>query len=761
MNESQTRLEKIDPNLKAAGWGKDVNADTRILTEQSAYVIAPGRVGRIKCGKPKKIDYLLTYRGRKLAIVEAKKDELPVYEGVPQAKEYAALMHIRYTYATNGDEIYFMDMQSGKEHAVDHFPSPEELWQWTYHDANFWRNRFNLEPFWIGVKSSRYYQEVAVNSVLDAVAAGRNRILLTLATGTGKTFIAFQICWKLMQTQWNLRAANDPSQCRLPRILFLADRNILANQALNDFGAFDESAMARLTPDEIRKRGDKVPKSSSLYFTIFQTFMSGTTPLYKQYSPDFFDFIIIDECHRGGANEDGNWRDILTYFSPACQLGMTATPKRKANIDTYKYFGEPVYTYSLKQGIEDGFLTPYRVKISSTPVDIYHYHEDDTIESGEEELDKSRDYTEKDFYHGQIEVKERDELRVKELLEQISPEEKTIVFCATQNHAAQIMCMINRWSKKPNPFYCVRVTADDGKEGESQLKTFQDSDYKIPTVLTTSQKLSTGVNASEVRNIVLLRPVRDIVEFKQIIGRGTRLFDHKYFFTIYDFVKAYQNFEDPEWDGDPMECPICGNIVCTCPPKEKRPCPICGESPCICEKPVPEPCPICGNLPCTCEGKEKKKKIVISLSPERKAELFVKWEERFMFDGVLISVDEFIKKLFGHLQSLFGSEEQLRERWATPAGRASLLNELAEAEFDSEKLQRVQALVDADKCDLLDVLEYIAYAKPKQDRESRATHAKSQLSAAYNDKQRQFLDFVLAQYVQAGHTVLGEDKLAA
>ncbi len=345
-------------------------------------------------------------------------------------------------------------------------------------------------------------------------------------------------------------------------------------------------------------------------------------------------------------------------------------------------------------------------------------------------------------------------------MEQISPDEKTIVFCATQNHAAQIMCMINRMSKKPDPFYCVRVTADDGKDGESQLKTFQDNDYKIPTVLTTSKKLSTGVNASAVRNIVLMRPVKDIVEFKQIIGRGTRLFDDKYFFTIYDFVKAYENFEDPEWDGDPMECPVCGNIVCTCPPKEKKPCPVCGERPCICEKPPPEPCPVCGNQPCTCEN-PKRKKVVISLSPERKAALYVKWEERFMFDGVLISVEEFIQKLFGHLQGIFGSEEMLRERWATPAGRTSLLNELAEAEFDAEKLQCVQALVDAENCDLLDILEYIAYAKPTQDRESRAKQAQQQLVDVFNEKQRNFLDFVLSQYIQVGHSILSEDKLSA
>ncbi|MBO4491474.1 MAG: DEAD/DEAH box helicase family protein [Lentisphaeria bacterium] len=765
MNEEQTKLEKITPALQKAGWG--VVPESRILMEQRACLIAPGRVGKVR-GKLKKVDYLLSYRGRKLAIVEAKSDEKDVSEGVAQAKEYASMMQIRYTYSTNGDEIYFMDMGEGKSHKgaaesfIDQFPTPDELWAWTFPGENVWRDRFNNEPLWSNpAKAPRYYQEIAVNKVLEAVAGKKRRMLLTLATGTGKTFIAFEIAWKLFKTRWNLRAAEDVSQCRLPRILFLTDRNNLANQAFNDFGGFEDDALCRITPAGIRKLGKIVPKGASVYFTIFQTFMSGETPYYKQYEPDFFDFIIIDECHRGGANDESEWREVLTYFEPAYQLGMTATPKRKINADTYRYFGEPLYQYSLKQGIEDGYLTPYRVRIGKTPIDEYTYQPDDIILSGEDELDKSKTYTEQDFYHGRIRIKERDELRIRELMEQIGPTEKTIVFCATQNHALQIRDVINRMAKKKHPFYCVRVTADDGEKGEEQLKKFQQNDKLIPTVLTTSQKLSTGVDARNVRNIVLLRPVTSIIEFKQIIGRGTRLFDEKYFFTIYDFVGASSHFADPDWDGQPI-CPKCGNEPCTCgngridPPPVKA-CPVCGKRPCVCEKPV-KVCPICGNLPCTCP---KKKTIEIKLSARRKREIEVAWEEKFMFDGKLIDVAEFIQILYGKLGEYCGSEAELRAKWSDPDSRADFLQRLAEAGFEMEKLKRLQALISAEKCDLLDVLEYVAYAFEMQERSERADKARQIISQNYSETQQLFLSFVLKQYVEHGIDALSPNRLGS
>ena len=386
---------------------------------------------------------------------------------------------------------------------------------------------------------------------MEAIAAEKSRILLTLATGTGKTFIAFQIAWKLFHSRWNL--SREPS--RRPRILFLADRNILADQAYNAFSAFPEDALVRIEPDEIRKKG-KVPKNGSLFFTIFQTFMSGPpkdgkpSPYFGEYPPDFFDFIVIDECHRGGANDESNWRGILEYFAPAVQLGLTATPKRKDNVDTYAYFGEPVFIYSLKEGINDGFLTPFKVKQISTTLDEYVYTPDDKLIEGEIETGKR--YTEPDF-NKIIEIKEREAHRVKIFMDQINQNEKTLVFCATQDHALAVRDLINQMKTSKDPNYCQRVTANDGALGDQHLRDFQDNEKSIPTILTTSQKLSTGVDARNIRNIVLMRPINSMIEFKQIIGRGTRLYDGKDYFTIYDFVKAHHHFSDPEWDGEPLE----------------------------------------------------------------------------------------------------------------------------------------------------------------------------------------------------------------
>ena len=466
-----------------------------------------------------------------------------------QAKRYAAKLAVRFTYATNGQAIYGIDMSTGAEGDVAGYPSPEELWKLTFAEANTWQDRFAAVPFESkgGSWQIRYYQEIAVARVLGRVSANADRILLTLATGTGKTSIAFQIAWKLFKARWSL--ARDGS--RQPRILFLADRNNLAGQAFNDFNsfaAFDERALVRIKPEEITKAG-KVPKNGAVFFTIFQTFMSGPggAPYFGEYPADFFDFIVIDECHRGGANDEGSWRAILDYFAPAVQLGLTATPKRTINADTYAYFGEPVFVYSLKEGINDGFLTPFKVKQIATTLDEYVYTPDDQVVQGD--IQAGKRYEEKDF-NKIIEIKEREAYRVKLLMGMIDQSEKTIVFCATQAHALAVRDLINQArtldSHGRDPLYCVRVSADDGALGDQYLREFQDNEKTIPTILTTSQKLSTGVDARNMRNIVLTRPVASMIEFKQIIGRGTRLYDGKDHFTIYDFVKAHHHFSDPE-----------------------------------------------------------------------------------------------------------------------------------------------------------------------------------------------------------------------
>jgi type I restriction enzyme, R subunit len=582
---------------------------------------------------------------------------------------------------------------------------------------------------------ARYYQDIAIDRVLEAVATDKSRILLTLATGTGKTFIAFQIAWKLFHSRWNV--SQEP--VRRPRILFLADRNILADQAYNAFSAFPEDALVRIEPDDIRKKG-RVPKNGSLFFTIFQTFMSvpakdgKPSPYFGEYPVDFFDFIVVDECHRGGANDESNWRGILDYFAPAVQLGLTATPKRKDNVDTYKYFGDPVYIYSLKDGINDGFLTPFKVKQISTTLDDYVYTPDDTLVEGEIETGKR--YMEPDF-NKIIEIKEREAHRVKLFMEQINQHEKTIVFCSTQDHALAVRDLINQMKASTDPNYCQRVTANDGALGEQHLRDFQDNEKTIPTILTTSQKLSTGVDARNIRNIVLMRPINSMIEFKQIIGRGTRLYDGKDYFTIYDFVKAHHHFSDLEWDGEPLDPE----------PKTPRPDPP-PPGPPLPPGPGPEPGPI-------------RQKIKVKLADGKERTIQHMMATTFWHpDGKPMSAKQFMEMLFGKIPDFFKDEAELRTLWSAPDTRAKLLQGLAEKGFGQEQMAEMQKIIDAEKSDLFDVLAHIAYALPPLTREERAGNAKVVISTHFNSKQQVFLDFVLSQYVKVGVQELDQEKLA-
>ena len=751
MNEAETRAEHIDPALKAAGWG--VVEGSRI---RRGYHITPGRIeGLGRRGKPLFADYVLEYRNTKLAVVEAKAWDEELTEGVAQAKNYAEKLSIRFTYATNGQSIYSIDMLEGTEGEQLFYPTPDELWQMTFAKQNDWRDRFAAIPFEDkgGSHPSRYYQDIAIERLMEAIAANQPRILITLATGTGKTFIAFQIAWKLFHSRWNM--SREPS--RQPRILYLADRNILANQAYNEFSAFPEDAMVRIAPADIRKKG-KVPKNGSIFFTIFQTFMSGPpkdgkpSPYFGEYPPDFFDFIIIDECHRGGANDESNWRGIMDYFAPAVQLGMTATPKRKDNVDTYAYFGEPVYIYSLKEGINDGFLTPFKVKQITTTIDEYVYTSDDKLIEGEIETGKL--YTEDDF-NKIIEIREREKKRVEIFMSQIDQREKTLVFCATQVHALAVRDIINQMKTSKDPNYCQRVTANDGELGDQHLRAFQDNEKTIPTILTTSQKLSTGVDARNIRNIVLMRPINSIIEFKQIIGRGTRLYDGKDYFTIYDFVKAHHHFNDPEWDGEPLEpepCSKCGFSPCQCERGTPQPCPVCGKSPCECEK---EPCPICGQRPCVCK---RKAKIKLADGKERTIQHMMCttfWHP----DGTPVSAQQFLELLFGKLPEFFKDEAELRAIWSAPDTRKKLLQGLAEKGFGHDQLAEMQKIIDAENSDLFDVLAYVAYTVPPQTRAVRAAMAKIVISIHFNTKQQVFLDFVLSHYVSVGVDELDLEKL--
>ena len=783
MNEAQTRLDYINPALKAAGWG--VVEGTRIRVE---FAITDGRlIGGGRRKQPLKADYVLEYRNKRLAIIEAKDQSLSYTEGVGQAKDYAERLNIRYTYATNGLKIYGIDMKEGTEGDVDRYPTPDELWEMTFptpvepykKEIADWKARFEAVPFamFLGKYLPRYFQHVAIEKTLDAIAAKQTRILLTMATGTGKTATAFHICWKLFQAKWNLKRDGT----RSPRILFLADRNLLADQAFNAFGQFDDDALVRIKPSEIKKRG-RVPTNGSVFFTIFQSFMASdqseveqeeeqeqeegselgmaaedhavySSPkeiesYFGQYEPDFFDFIIIDECHRGGANDESSWRGIMEHFSPAVQLGLTATPKRDVNADTYKYFGDPIYTYKLKDGINDGFLTPFQVREISTTLDEYTYTKGDLVEGGDIEPDK--EYSESEI-NRLIEIKEREAYRVKLFLSEINQNHKTLVFCATQRHALMVRDLINQYSDSKSPNYCHRVTADDGDIGEAHLRDFQDNEKSVPTILTTSQKLSTGVDAPEVRNIVLMRPVKSMVEFKQIVGRGTRLFEGKDYFTIYDFVEAHEHFKDPEWDGEP-EAPV--------DPPIKASCKVCGERPCTCEKPEPEPdpCPECGNDPCTCEG-GRREFVEVKLSPGKALSIDSMINTSFWSaDGSMISAEEFIKQLFGDLPAFFENEDQLRKIWSKPSTRKKLLEELSDKGYTDTQLQDLRQLVHGENSDLFDVLNYVAYQKDMLPRTDRAQQALIQIND-YDAKQQAFLNFVLKQYVKEGVSELDDGKL--
>ena len=742
MNEAETRAEHIDPALKAAGWG--VVEGSRVYREH----ITPGRLqGAGMRTKPEIADYVLLYRNRKLAVIEAKKWSLPYTEGVAQAKRYAQKLAVRFAYSTNGQAIYGMDMETGAEGDVPAFPGPEELWNKTFARQNIWRNRFAQIPFEDkgGYFGARYYQDIAINRVLEAIGEDKRRILLTLATGTGKTFIAFQLAWKLFHSRWNLvdwHSEGEPA--RRPRILFLADRNILADQAYNAFSAFEDStpgALLRIDPESIRKKG-KVPKNGSIFFTIFQTFMCGPndSPYFGEYPPDFFDLIIIDECHRGGATDESQWRSILNYFAPAVQLGLTATPKRKGNADTYAYFGDPVYVYSLKEGINDGFLTPFKVRQIATTIDDYTYTPDDQIVEGE--VVEGKRYTENEFNKSII-IPERERYRVGLFMDSINQQEKSLVFCATQEHALMVRDLVNQKKISKDPDYCVRVTANDGPAGDQFLREFQDNDKTIPTILTTSQKLSTGVDARNVRNIILMRPVNSMIEFKQIIGRGTRLFDGKDYFTIYDFVKAHHHFSDPEWDGEPEE------PVTPLPKPEDAD----GDKP---TKPDGNPDPD-GD-----PGPDRPVRLKIKLADGKERQLQHMAATTFWSpDGKPMSAAQFLESLYGALPEFFKDEDELRAIWSQPDSRKALLLGLADKGFGKGELAEMQKVIDAENSDLFDVLAYVAFALRRYTRQERSDKAQPEIKAHYSDKQQAFLEFVLSQYVKEGVDELDLEKLPA
>ena len=737
-NEATTRKELIDPMLDTCGWGHNKTEGSQVIAEH--YFTDGQLLGAGQRGKRSFADYLLVYKNQKVAIVEAKKEDEEVTEGLGQVIDYAKKLNIRFVYSTNGHGIYLFDMQTGKGKEVERYLEPQQLYDAVNGGLNALQEQVLAEPYHRTKFMPRYYQENAINAALKAITAGEDRILLTLATGTGKTFIAFQVVWKLFNARWNRRGNN-----LRPRVLFLADRNVLVEQAMGDFNPLEDD-IVRVNGEAIRKRG-KIPTNGNIFFSIYQAMTGGPIdkPYYTDYPKDFFDLIVIDECHRG-AGDESNWRAVLDHFTEATHLGLTATPKRQDNIDTYKYFGKPKYTYSLQEGIRDGFLTPFKVKRIETTMNEYRYTADDVVLAGEVEKDV---YEKKDFNRS-IRIREREEHLVKLMLEQIDPTQKTIVFCVDERHALLIRDLINEQKTNSHTDYCVRVTSSEGKVGDEFLRQFRDNEKTIPTILTTSQKLSTGVDARNVRFIVLMRGVGSMVEFKQIIGRGTRVFEGKDFFTIVDFNDNIQHFSDPTWDGEPID-----DIEIDAPdptePGVDTGTGVVNEP----DPPYTPPEPGGGG-----EESDPPKKLEIKLA-DGKIRKINHTVETIYFgpDGKAMSAREFLENIFGTLPQYFATEDELQKIWSNPITRKSLVEQLALNGFGEEKLQVLKKIVDAESSDMYDVLRYIAFAKEALNRQYRVNHINTGFLKELGDEEKEFVHFVLEKYEKSGEVELSEENL--
>ena len=550
--EADTCRKEVIPKLVESGWDTAPCAINEQRTFTDGRIVFVG--GKARRGRQKRADFILRYRSDfPIAVVEAKSKYKHPAEGIQQAREYAEILGLKFAYSTNGHQILEVDYTTGIECEISGFPSPEELWQRlsASENLNAGIKDHLLSPTYPDkAKPLRYYQEIAVNRAVQCVLQERKRVLLTLCTGAGKTAVAFQISWKLWNGGWNGK-----SNSRKPKILFLADRNVLVDDPKDkDFSVFGDA--------RFKISGGEISKGRDIYFAIYQAIAGNDTRegIYKDYAKDFFDLIIVDECHRGSAREDGNWREILEWFDQAYQIGMTATPKRDDNADTYSYFGNPIYEYSLAQGIADGFLAPYRVHRIISDFDAAGWR------PSKGELDRygreipDTEYGTRDFERV-VAVRSRTEAFAAHLtsfMRQTDRFAKTIIFCVNQEHALEMrnaLARLNADLVKEHPDYVCRVTSDEGDIGSGHRAAFQDVERRTPVILTTSQLLTTGVDAPTCKNIVLARVVGSMSEFKQIIGRGTRLRPDygKLAFNIIDYTgTATEKFADPAFDGDPI-----------------------------------------------------------------------------------------------------------------------------------------------------------------------------------------------------------------
>jgi len=740
-SEHDTRAKFIDPQLKQAEWEEDY-----IIRE---YYFTDGRkLAGNKRGKRLYVDYLLRYNNTALAIIEAKRYNKIATEGLQQAIEYAQKLNVNIVYSTNGKQIYEFSLITGKGHFIDNYPKPAELFNRRFSTNQELKEKLHKTPYNLSSgMTPRYYQDIAISKVMEAIADDKKRILLTLATGTGKTYIAFQIVYKLFTARWNIDGVH-----RRPRILFLADRNALADQAINDFNPLEKD-LIKINGDEIRSRDGRVPTNANIFFAIYQAIAEKENigGYYKQYPQDFFDLVIIDECHRGAANANGSWRDILDHFKSAIHLGLTATPKRNDNIDTYSYFGKPVYEYSLKDGINDGFLTPYKVKRIRTNIDEYIPTKDDIVVSGEIE---DRIYGLSDF-ETKIVVEDRTDLIARAILSNTEELDKSIIFCVNQGHALMMRDAINKHKSVKDPLYCVRITSDEGSRAKSLLELFKNNDKDIPAIVTSSQMLTTGINIKNLRNVILARVVQSMVEFKQIIGRGTRVFEGKDFFTILDFTGATNLFYDKKWDGEPDVPPIIIDIVDDGDDDISKPDTI---EPIVNEPSEPE-----YTTPIIDDPDPPKEKIVVRLKNGSKLKV-TDVDIRYVGDdGRPLTVTEFLDKLTQFLPNLFNSEKELRELWSKPETREELLTKLGQLGFDGEQLQTLKQMFEAEQSDIFDLLAYISYNKDILTRSERVEETKTHtefFNEYENEKAQQFLYFILERYKRDGIDELKRDKLS-
>lgn len=741
-NEADTCRKFVVPKLQGAGW----DTEPHVLSEQ--FTFTDGRIfpakAKIRRKPGKRADYILRYRSEfAIAVVEAKPSYKNATDGLQQAKDYAEILGLKFAYATNGQNIVEFDFITGRETEVSDFPTPADLWlRLTGHNKldQAASERLLTPGYSLAGKHSRYYQEIAVNRVIESVLQGKHRILLTMATGTGKTLVAFQICWKLWSARWN--RTGEP---RRPKILYLADRNVLIDDPKDKtFAPFGEARW--------KIENGEANKGREMYFAIYQAIAKDERRpgLYKEYAKDFFDLIIVDECHRGSANQESNWREILDYFEPAFQLGMTATPLREDNRDTYKYFGNPIYTYSLRQGIEDGFLAPYRVHRVVTTWDAAGWRpsQGDMDRFGRQIPDE--EYQTNDFERV-VALRARTDAVAKHLTEFLKKHDrygKTIVFCVDQEHADEMRRALNNLNAdlvQQHSDYVCRVTSDEGGIGRGHLSNFQDPERTSPVILTTSQMLTTGVDAPTCKNVVLVRVINSMTEFKQIIGRGTRVrtdYD-KFFFNILDYTgSATRLFADPDFDGEPalvteLEIDEEGN--------EEKSIELVDDFGEGDEEDTDEVGPPIETDP---PPGERRKFYFDDGQVEIAAHLVYDLDP----NGKQLRVVEYRDYTAETVRTLCPTAVEIQKAWADPQLRSDLIEKLEERGIDFDKLTEVTMQPDADPFDLLCHIAFNAPLRTRRERAKRLQSERKDFFDQYGPEARTVLNDLLEKYAEHGAT---------